>query len=111
VTDQDRAVAFYVGKLGFEKHRDEPAMGDQRWIEVSPPGADTRLVLFTPPGLEDRIGTFQSIVFAVDDVTKTHAQFRDAGVEISQELGEQPWGLWFQFKDPDGNEFGVLEPA
>jgi catechol 2,3-dioxygenase-like lactoylglutathione lyase family enzyme len=27
VTDQDRALEFYVGKLGFEKRRDIPARG------------------------------------------------------------------------------------
>ena len=35
VTDQDRAVEFYVGRLGFEKRRDVP-FGDGRWIEVAP---------------------------------------------------------------------------
>jgi catechol 2,3-dioxygenase-like lactoylglutathione lyase family enzyme len=38
VTDQDRAVEFYVGQLGFEKRRDIP-FGDGRWIEVSPPAS------------------------------------------------------------------------
>ena len=32
--DQDRAVDFYVGKLGFEKRRDEPMGPDGRWVEV-----------------------------------------------------------------------------
>src|SRR5215212_7736069 len=34
VTDQDRALEFYVGKLGFEKRRDLP-FGPGRWIEVA----------------------------------------------------------------------------
>ena len=37
VTDQDQALEFYVGQLGFEKRRDLP-FGDGRWIEVAPPG-------------------------------------------------------------------------
>jgi catechol 2,3-dioxygenase-like lactoylglutathione lyase family enzyme len=40
VTDQDRALQFYVGKLGFEKRRDIP-FGAGRWIEVAPPGSPT----------------------------------------------------------------------
>ena len=46
--DQDRAVEFYVGKLGFEKRRDEPMGLDGRWVEVAPAGAETALVPFTP---------------------------------------------------------------
>ena len=37
VTDQDRALEFYVGTLGFETRRDVP-VGAGRWIEVAPPG-------------------------------------------------------------------------
>lgn len=46
VTDQDRAVEFYVGTLGFEKHLDAPLpqLGG-RWIVVAPPGATTSLAL------------------------------------------------------------------
>ena len=34
VTDQDRALEFYVGRLGFEKRRDLP-FGPGRWIEAA----------------------------------------------------------------------------
>ena len=36
VTDQDRALEFYVGRLGFETRRDLP-FGEARWIEEAPP--------------------------------------------------------------------------
>ena len=46
VNDEDKALDFYVNKLGFDKREDQP-MDDQghRWIEVAPPGAETRVVL------------------------------------------------------------------
>jgi catechol 2,3-dioxygenase-like lactoylglutathione lyase family enzyme len=46
VTDQDRAVEFYVGVLGLEKRLDVPAeqLGG-RWIEVAPPGSATTIAL------------------------------------------------------------------
>ncbi|HEX8260441.1 MAG TPA: VOC family protein [Rubrobacteraceae bacterium] len=31
------------------------------------------------------------------------------GVEFSEEPNEQPWGMWAQFKDVDGNEFGLIQ--
>jgi len=35
VTDQDRAVEFYLGKLGLDKRLDAPMGGGKRWIEVA----------------------------------------------------------------------------
>src|ERR1044071_6238401 len=55
--DQDRALAFYTDQLGFRVVTDQP-FGEQRWIELRIPGAETGVVLFTPPGQEDRIGGF-----------------------------------------------------
>ena len=45
VSDQDRALEFYVGKLGFETRIDGPFGEGQRWIEVAPPGATTTIAL------------------------------------------------------------------
>lgn len=39
VADQDRALEFYLSKLGFEKRADFPYGEGSRWIEVAPPGA------------------------------------------------------------------------
>ena len=41
VSDQDRAIDFYVGTLGFEKRLDVNMGGGRRWIEVAPGGAAT----------------------------------------------------------------------
>jgi catechol 2,3-dioxygenase-like lactoylglutathione lyase family enzyme len=110
VRDQQAAVDFFVGKLGFELRRDEPMGSDTRWIELAPPGAETVLVPFTPPGLEDRIGSFSGIVFECDGVERTHAELRAQGVEFVEEPTRQSWGMWAQFKDPEGNVYALLEP-
>jgi predicted enzyme related to lactoylglutathione lyase len=111
VSDQERALDFYTNALGFEKLVDEPMGPDTeaRWIEVAPAGAETHLVLFTPPGQEDRIGTFSNVVLACDDIRSTHEELRGRGVEFTREPSEQPWGLWAEFKDVDGNEFGLIQ--
>lgn len=36
VGDQDRALEFYLGKLGFEKRLDGPFGEGGRWVEVAP---------------------------------------------------------------------------
>ena len=103
VTDQERAIDFYREKLGFEVTTDAPFGGGLRWIEVRPPGATTRLVLF-PPSDDFPIAT-PSIVFASDDVSKTHEELSARGVHFTKEPYENPSGQFAHFKDPDGNEF------
>ena len=50
VSDEDKALDFYVNKLGFEKRADEPMGDGMRWIEVAPPGAVTRIVAVARDG-------------------------------------------------------------
>jgi len=109
VSDQDRALDFYINKLSFEKRRDDPMGPDARWIEVAPRGAQTVLVLFTPPGLESRIGTFANVVLACDDIQKTFQELRGRGVEITEEPTQQPWGMMAQLRDADGNGFVLVQ--
>ena len=45
VSDQDKALDFYVNKLGFEKIDDQPMSETERWLEVAPPGAQTHIML------------------------------------------------------------------
>ena len=106
VRDQDAALDFYTSKLGFRVATDQP-LGDQRWIELRIPGADTRLVLHTPPGQEDRVGTPSNVVFASDDVWATFRELAGRGVKFVAEPEEQAWGTFATFTDPDGNEFVV----
>jgi catechol 2,3-dioxygenase-like lactoylglutathione lyase family enzyme len=46
VEDQDRALAFYTEKLGFEVYADQPMGPKARWIEVGPRHAQTHFVIF-----------------------------------------------------------------
>ncbi len=115
VEDQDRALAFYTEKLGFEKLADMP-MGDEmgegaggRWIAVGMPGAETHFVLYTPPGMESRIGGFSNVVFDSDDIVATAEDLKARGVEFTQDPQQMPWGWWAQFKDSEGNEYGLAQ--
>lgn len=105
VRDQDKALAFWTEKMGLQVATDQPMGPGQRWIELKLPGAQTGLVLFTPPGQEDRIGTFQNLSFACDDVNKTHRELAARGVEFAQPPKKESWGTSAIFKDPDGNSF------
>jgi catechol 2,3-dioxygenase-like lactoylglutathione lyase family enzyme len=103
--DQDRALAFYTGKLGFKVVTDQPMGPGQRWIELRIANSETRVVLFTPEGHVDRIGTQFNGAFACDNVEKTYEELLARGVEFLGPPEKQPWGTFAIFKDPDGNQF------
>ena len=107
VTDQDRALAFYTGKLGFRVATDQPFSDTQRWIELRIGDSQTRFVLFTPDGHEDRIGGFFNGSLACDDAEATYRQLKARGVEFVSQPKKEPWGTYMIMKDPDGNQFVV----
>lgn len=45
VSDQDKALDFYVHTLGFEKVDDQPMSETERRLELALPGTQTHLVL------------------------------------------------------------------
>jgi len=123
VLDQDEAIDFYCGKLGLEVH-DDIDMGFMRWLTVAAPGdPDHQLLLELPGGpqndaetaaqLRDLItkGALGGVFLTSTDVHATFATLRDAGVEITQEPVEQPYGTDFGVRDPFGNHVRVSQLA
>ena len=105
VKDQDRALAFYTEKLGFEVATDAAFGPGRRWIELSIPGGETKITLFTPEGHEGRVGTFSGLVFATDDVEATYNELAAKGVQFSQPPKKESWGTSALFEDAEGNGF------
>ena len=106
VADQDQALEFYVGTLGFETRMDGSFGEGQRWIEVAPPGAQTTIAL-VPQGSSSGI----EVSFATADAEADHATLRAGDVDADAELirmGEYVPPM-FTFRDPDGNPFRVVE--
>jgi predicted enzyme related to lactoylglutathione lyase len=104
VRDQDRALAFYTEKLGFNILTDQP-FGEQRWIELGIPGAESGIVLFTPKEHESHIGTFSHLSFLCENVEKTYQGLLPRGVDFDGPPQKMPWGTFVKFSDPDGNQF------
>ena len=105
VRDQQRALEFYTGKLGFAVATDQPMGQGRRWIELRIAHSATRVVLFTPEGHEDRIGTFFNGSLACDDVEATCRQLAQRGVDIVEAPTTQPWGTFAKIRDSEGNTF------
>ena len=110
VSDQQRALEFYTGTLGFRVITDQPFDDQQRWIELGIGRSGTGITLFTPPGQEDRVGSFTGIAFVADDVAGTCRELAARGVRFIQEPRQADWGTSAIFADPDGNQFVVGSP-
>ena len=110
VADQDAALAFYTGKLGFEVRSDARfgEHGESRWLEVAPPGSRARLALNEPRGGEPGGGM---IGVETPDVLGEHARLKGVGgIDLDDEPMRAPGApLMFMLRDPDGNHVVVVE--
>ena len=111
VTDQDRALAFFVETLGFETRLDVPFGGGQRWIEVAPPGAQTTIALAPAGGTQPPVDS--GIRLSTTSADGDHAHLKDRGVDVDEEVlrfGDDVPPM-FSFRDPDGNTLYIVENA
>ena len=93
VDDQEKALRFYTGVLGFVKKHDVP-LGEDRWLTVvSPQDPDGTELVLEPSG-HPAVKPFKDALvadgipytsFAVDDVTSEYERLRGLGVRFTQE--------------------------
>lgn len=121
VHDQDEALEFYVGKLGFRVHTDAKN-GNYRWLTVQHPDQPSfQLGLFTPqaPLLDDATaqslreivakGGMPPLVLTVDDCQAAYKRMNARGVEFTQEPVKRYGSVDASFRDPSGNGWKMIE--
>jgi catechol 2,3-dioxygenase-like lactoylglutathione lyase family enzyme len=121
VRNQDEAVEFYVGKLGFNVHTDVKN-GDYRWLTVQHPDQPSiQLGLFAPqpPTIDEDTaqtmrevvakGAMPPLVLVVDDCRAEYARMSGKGVEFTQEPVERYGSVDASFRDPSGNGWKMIE--
>jgi catechol 2,3-dioxygenase-like lactoylglutathione lyase family enzyme len=110
VSDQQRAVDFYLGALGFEKRLDAAFGPGLRWVEVAPPGSSTSLALVLP-GEGHGVGVDTGVRLSTSDADEDHAHLRACGVDTDPQVLRMAGGVppMFSFRDPDGNTLYVVQ--
>ncbi len=109
VTDQDRAVRFYVERLGFEVRLDVPTPVG-RWVQVAAPGGRVAISLVraadgTPAGVDT------GITLATSEAEGDHRSLVAADVDADELLRWPGAPAMFTFRDQDGNRLKIMEQA
>ncbi|MBE1584435.1 VOC family protein [Nonomuraea angiospora] len=119
VDDQEKALAFYTGVLGFGKKRAIPLGGAQWLTVVSPEDPDGTELLLEPDG-HPAVGPYKKALvadgipaasFQVPDVQAEYERLRGLGVTFTQEpLAAGPVTMAV-FDDTCGNLIQIVTPA
>jgi catechol 2,3-dioxygenase-like lactoylglutathione lyase family enzyme len=124
VFDQQKALDFYVGKLGLEVSNDMD-LGVMRWLTVRAPGDPSHDILLELPGApamdEKTAAQVRELIskgasgfaagFTTSDAKKTYETLKANGVEIVDELTERDYGTDFGLRDPFGNQIRIVQLA
>lgn len=117
VRDYDEAIAFYVGKLGFELVDDtyQPEQ-DKRWVVVRPIGeSQTSILLARASDAEqeqfigNQSGGRVFLFLQTDNFWRDYEAYKARGVEFTRPPTEMPYGTVAVFKDLYGNQWDLIQ--
>lgn len=92
VDDQEKALRFYSGILGFQKKHDIP-MGEFRWLTLTAEGDSEGVEVLLEPDQHPAAGPFKRALvedgipytmFGVEDVQSEYERLQKAGVQFTQ---------------------------
>lgn len=124
VLDQEEALTFYCGTLGFEVSADVD-LGFMRWLTIALPSQPDRHLMLEAPGppfvddatavqLRDLLtkgALGAAAILTTDDCRATYEAIRAKGVEFTEEPTERPYGIDCALRDPFGNHVRITQPA
>lgn len=107
VTDVDRAIEFYVEKVGFTLDMSARVDENTRFVQVTPPTSGCSIAF--GEGITDMTpGSQNSIQAVVADAEAARRDLLDRGVDAS-EVEVLMWGSFTSFQDPDGNTWTLQQ--
>lgn len=107
VTDVDRAIDFYVEKLGFTLDMQARVDENTRFVQVTPPSSACSIA-FGEGITEMTPGSQNSIQAVVADAREAHRELLERGV-LASDVETLAWGSFTSFDDPDGNTWTLQE--
>jgi catechol 2,3-dioxygenase-like lactoylglutathione lyase family enzyme len=117
VPDYDEALAFFVGRLGFELREDSELGGGKRWVRIGLPGASSEVLLSRAVGdaqtaaIGNQGGGRVWLFLETEDFDRDFAAFTAAGVKFEVPPRDEPYGRVAVFQDPWGNRWDLIQHA
>jgi catechol 2,3-dioxygenase-like lactoylglutathione lyase family enzyme len=117
VRDYDEAIAFYVGKLGFELREDTQLTAEKRWVVVGAPRDHRGLLLARAVGdrqrkiAGDQSGGRVFLFLETDDFARDYATYLERGVQFTELPRLEPYGTVAVFEDVYGNRWDLIQPV
>lgn len=118
VDNQEKALEFYTGVLGFKKSKDIP-VGEFRWITVVSPDGHADVELALEPNANPAGKTFQEALFKqgipatafeVDDIKAEFKRLKKAGVKFTMDPTPAGPVKIAVFADTCGNLIQIYQP-
>jgi catechol 2,3-dioxygenase-like lactoylglutathione lyase family enzyme len=107
VTDVDRAIDFYVDRVGFTLDHNVRVDESVRFVQVTPPTSACSIAF--GEGISQMTpGTQNGIQVVVPDAEAARAELVSRGVD-APEVETLAWGEFTGFTDPDGNTWTIQE--
>jgi catechol 2,3-dioxygenase-like lactoylglutathione lyase family enzyme len=117
IEDYDDAIAFFVGKLGFELRQDTALAAGKRWVVVAPLGKAGGLLLARAVGerqrsaVGDQSGGRVFLFLETDDFARDHRIYIERGVRFVEPPRYEAYGIVAVFEDLYGNRWDLIEPT
>lgn len=123
VSDIERALAFYVEKVGFSLDVDYQPTEQFRVVQVTPPGSACSIHLIR----SDAPKPLRDLYLVTEDLAATRDDLIARGVAVGDIRHKHPWETWSgefapgldpqrrsyssfaDFSDPDGNTWTLQE--
>lgn len=117
VKNMDELKEFYTDKLGFKVNNDyayDEAHASQagvpagsRWISMELPGGGTSINLTNL--VENMKPGGMKLYLSTPDIEKACSELESKGVELAHEITHAGWASSFDFLDPEGNQWVVIQ--
>lgn len=116
VKDQNEALEFYTGKLGFKKCQNTIFGEGMRWVTVAPMGQSNLEVTFVKAEGKEKLkalgkqaGDHVFLTLETDDCQGDYEVLKTKGVKFFGKPERQSYGIEVVFEDLYGNLFDLIQ--
>ncbi|HET8923601.1 MAG TPA: VOC family protein [Candidatus Acidoferrum sp.] len=93
VSDVDRALRFYVDRVGFTLDVDYSPSDSFRVVQLTPPGSSCSIQIGN--GITDApVGSVRNVYLVVTDIEAARSRLLECGVAVGEIRHKTPIGAW-----------------